>query len=114
MVSELWFAVREVIDAGQMRGLTDPYIEEGSKREWDEKLGGRQSVVTKEVMKELLGKSPDIFDALVTAVEMARRKGFSILAGDPKTNTQPKTPDWLRRRADTARRLTSGAALTSV
>lgn len=112
-VSELWFASREIIDAGQMRGLTDPYIKEGCMREWVEKIGGRQSVVPKDVMKELLGYSPDIFDALVTAIEMARRKGFHILSGNPSTTTRPKTPDWIKQRHESARRFSNDSVLST-
>jgi len=47
-------------------------------REWKEVAGGRIEVETKDETKERMGKSPDLFDQLVTAIEGARRRGFQI------------------------------------
>lgn len=109
-VTELWFAVREIIDAGQFRGMTVPYIEEGSMREWVMKGPNTQSVVPKDVMKQLLGRSPDIFDALVTAVEMARRKGFVIANASPPK--KPGSPGWFLKAQRRALSLSQSTSLT--
>lgn len=83
-VSELWFTVRLIIMGGQFRGLTEEVMNEGCMREW--KLVGKNKtqVETKAEMKLKMARSPDLFDALVAAVEGARRRGFAVtrLSGD--------------------------------
>ena len=51
---------------------------EGYKRMWRMTKGNRIEVESKVEMKERTKQSPDLFDALVTAVEGARRRGFEI------------------------------------
>jgi hypothetical protein len=94
-VSELWFAVHEVIANDHMRGLGEEYIHEGCLREYHEKGGKLLSVVTKTIMKELLGRSPDIFDSLVTAVEMARRRGFAMKGVSDMGRDSERLADYL-------------------
>lgn len=77
-VSELWFSVRLSVEAGQFRGMTEEVMNEGCQREWKLVSGNKTEIETKEDMKLKSGRSPDLFDSLVCAVEMARRRGFSI------------------------------------
>lgn len=77
-VTELWYSVRLIIEAGQFRGMTEDVMAEGCSREWKTVGGNKIEVETKSEMKEKTGKSPDLFDALVCGVEGARQKGFII------------------------------------
>ena len=77
-VSELWFFTRHVIEAGQMRQMSDDLIEEGSSREWGMTKGNKVDVEVKEITKKRMGRSPDIYDAFVCAAEGARRHGFVV------------------------------------
>lgn len=81
MVSELWWATRWVIESGQLRNLPESVAVEGFMKQWDLKSQGtrtKTSVEPKEDTKERLGRSPDLYDAFVVAVEGARRLGFQI------------------------------------
>ncbi len=77
-VTELWYSVRFVIEAEQLRGLTEDVMLEGCSREWKIVAGNKIEAETKEEMKLKMGRSPDLFDTLVTGVEGARRLGFKI------------------------------------
>jgi hypothetical protein len=80
-VSELWYAVRYTIEAGQLRALSEDVMDEGCKREWDWVPKGGMKVIQvepKELMKERTRQSPDQFDQLAILVEGARRRGFQI------------------------------------
>jgi len=77
-VSELWFFSRYAIEAKQVRQFVPELIEEGSAREWDLTAGNLIDVERKIQMKRRLGKSPDIYDAFVVALEGARKEGFEI------------------------------------
>lgn len=77
-VTELWFGVRFAVEADQVRGLTLDVIMDGSPREFYEVKGHKLEVESKEEMKKRTGKSPDLFDWLVTGLEGARRRGFVI------------------------------------
>ena len=77
-VTELWFSVRNVIECDQMRELTEDVMQEGCMREYTELHGGKIDVETKDEMRERIGYSPDLFDALCVGVEGARQTGFRI------------------------------------
>ncbi len=77
-VTELWYSVRLIIEAGQFRSMTEDVMLEGCAREWKTVGANKIEVETKEEMKLKTGRSPDLFDALVVAVEGARQKGFAI------------------------------------
>lgn len=105
-VTELWYSVRYVIEARQMRELPQDVMDEGCRREWKMVKGDKIEIETKEEMKLRVNISPDLFDALATAVEGARRLGFHISTIEA---VQPKTDDdaWkevLRRRAEAIRK----------
>jgi len=99
-VTELWFMARYVIESGQMRGLTEEVLEDGSTREWKMVTGNRIEIEAKIDTKERMGRSPDLMDWWVTVVEGARQKGFQLraLAAPQK----PQNDDWkdtLRKKA---------------
>lgn len=100
-VTELWFSVRLIIEAEQFRGMTEEVMMEGCQREWGLVSGNKIEVETKKDMKLKTGRSPDLFDMLVTGVEGARRLGFkiqSIMVSDSKrANNTWKTE--LRQKA---------------
>jgi hypothetical protein len=111
-VTELWFAIREMILSKQFRGMTGDMIEEGSAREYVEKTQGGfvvQSILPKDKIKEILGFSPDKFDALVCGGELARRLGFRIdFSGTAQPNaTRFKWLDNLAKEAIKARQESS-------
>jgi hypothetical protein len=110
-VTELWFSVRYAIESGQMRELPEAVMDEGSRREWKMVRGDKIEIETKDEMKLRVNVSPDLFDALVTALEGARRMGFHIATLEaPKAKvTDDKWKDALR---DRARRIKQSHELT--
>ncbi len=105
-VTELWYSVRLIVEAGQFRGMTEDVMREGCAREWKIVSGNKIEVETKEEMKQKTGRSPDLFDALVCGCEGARQRGFVI--GDIRNKEATETDDrWkreLRRQAETVRK----------
>lgn len=110
-VTELWWTARLVIESDQMRGLSQDLCKEGCMREWKEVAGGKIEVETKEETKERMGKSPDLFDQLVTAIEGARRRGFQIskLAAD----NPEKSNDYLQKLHEKQQKLLGSRQLTN-
>lgn len=76
-VSELWYSIRYVVEADQMRGLPDNVMDELCMREWSRK-GDIIVLETKDDMKERIRRSPDLGDWLAICVEGARRRGFMV------------------------------------
>jgi hypothetical protein len=77
-VTELWWTARVLIEADQMRGLTEEIANEGCLRSWQLNNSGKIDVEKKEDTKLRLGRSPDLFDSFVAGIEGARRLGFQI------------------------------------
>jgi len=103
-VSELWYSVALTIQSGQFRGMTEDMMAEGSMREWGIVGANKIEVEPKDKMKLKTGRSPDLFDALVSGVEMARRLGFTISMIVAKDATQ-KNDGWKNHYRDRMRRL---------
>jgi hypothetical protein len=104
-VSELWYSVRMIIEAGQFRGMTEDVMLEGCAREWTRVGANKIEVEPKEKMKLKTGRSPDLFDALSIGVEGARRRGFTIAAlVNPRQARNKRGPDWrdelLKKRSE--------------
>lgn len=109
-VSELWYSVRLTIESRQFRGMTEELMQEGTMREWKIVTGNRVEVESKVEMKEKMGRSPDLFDALVAGLEMARRKGFMIAKlGKYRRSTDP---DWKAKLIEKSERLARAGDLT--
>lgn len=109
-VSELWFAMATLIGADQCRGLPSSVMEEFCMRAWDivkdkkVQVEPKSGTDGKPGCKQRMGRSPDLADASVVAVEVALRNGFELGVG---TLTSGKTPRWLEElvaRAETVSR----------
>ena len=80
-------------------------FEEGAYREWVITKGaGKQDVQPKDDLRKMLGRSCDLFDAFVVAVELARRDGFQIGTTDSK-GTKPNGFKWLKTMQEDHRKL---------
>lgn len=103
MVTALWMAARNLIECRQLRGLPTSIFEEGSYREWGEERG-KEDVEPKDELRRRLGRSCDFFDALVVAIELARRDGFQI--GTSQNDVKkPSGFAWLKGMQDNYRKL---------
>jgi hypothetical protein len=111
-VSELWYSSRWVVESSQFRGMTDDVMGEGCQREWMIVGKNKIQVEPKEQMKLKTGRSPDLYDGLVTGIEMARRRGFVIERLRPINAGKKGKEDWKRALEERARRLASSGALT--
>lgn len=105
-VTELWYSVRLAIEAEQMRGLSDEVVQEGCLREWMMVGANKIQVETKKEMKLKSGRSPDLFDCLVTGMEGARQRGFVIsrLGDVQEVERNDRWKQDLRAKAAAARR----------
>lgn len=77
MVSELWYAGKPMLRAGQIRGLTPDIMNEMTKRLYEEESGGKKRirVETKEKMKKRLnGRSCDSADAFFIGLHVCRSR----------------------------------------
>jgi len=110
-VTELWFSVRLVVEAGQFRGMTEDVMLEGCQREWGIVGKNQHKVEGKDDMKVKTGRSPDLFDALVCGIEGARRKGFVIRRMTNKRVSR-ETQAWKRDLQERAKALWHGKELT--
>lgn len=87
-VTELWFSMREWVQHSQVGGLDRDTIIEFCQRLFDDEK--RKIVVERKVdMKGRIGCSPDLADAAVLIIEMARRLGAGEL-----TSAISKDSDW--------------------
>lgn len=93
-VTELWFTWRLVVESDQFRGLPEEIMLEGQMRAWSQTGTNKVDVEPKADTKERLGRSPDLADMLVSAIEGARRKGFRIEKLAHPTARKKET-DWL-------------------
>jgi hypothetical protein len=114
MVTALWYSSRLIIENGQLRQLSRDCAMEGSFREWGLKAGKRIFVEPKEQTKKRMGRSPDLWDSLVTAIEMARRRGFMIAAGAGSGFQRQKVPTWMLDRQKMIRETASKKSLVSI
>lgn len=102
-VTELWFAWRYVIEAGQFRALPEDVAKDGYLRLWFLAAGNKMAIEPKAStsgpnkrvgMKERIGRSPDHGDTLVAGIEGARRLGFVIGAGETRNS---RGSGWLKQ-----------------
>jgi hypothetical protein len=103
-VSEMWYSIRYMIEAEQLRGLTEDVMAEGCARIWDMAAGNKIYVEAKsdpkqkEDLKRRLGKSPDLFDTLVIGGEGARQRGFKIKRLGVETTHGRRSKNWLDQK----------------
>lgn len=101
-VSQLWFQVRHAVEAGQVRGFTEDVIMEFSSREWMRVGANKIEVEPKQAVKEKIGRSPDLADAVACGFFGASQRGFRIARLKPDKPRNPNKPDWrdsLRKKA---------------
>jgi hypothetical protein len=112
MVTALWYSSRLLIESKQLRKLPREVAEEGAMREWGIARTGLIDVEPKHKTKERMGRSPDLWDSFVVALEMARRNGFEIAGGHGVGIVKRQTPKWLTRMSDKRRSVESQHSLT--
>lgn len=113
MVTALWYASRLVIEGKQMRGLSREAAEEASSREWGVNKDGKVDVEPKEKTKERMGRSPDLWDSLVVAIEIARKLGFSIASGAKVGIKRRETPVWLKKKRENYQKMMESHSLVA-
>lgn len=94
-VSEAWYVVRMAIESRQLKNLPEETMEEGCLRKFKMVKGNKIEIEAKREMKERIGRSPDLFDSLAIAVEIARRKGFQITKMALDNPKKKPKPSWL-------------------
>ncbi len=67
-ITEMWFSLRLIIEAGQFRGMREDVMMEACSREWKMTTGNKIEVETKAEMKEKVGRSPDLVDAVCCGI----------------------------------------------
>jgi hypothetical protein len=75
-VSELWFMVRNFLEAGQLKGLDVPVIKDFCTRQYEHVLK-RVKLEPKADMKKRVGNSPDKGDAVAVLIDTVRRLGVT-------------------------------------
>jgi hypothetical protein len=111
-VTELWYTVRYVIEADQMRGLPEDVMYEGCIREWKMVAGNKIEIETKDETRERMGRSPDLYDWLVTACEGARQRGFSVQRLGTDVHVEGRSASALAELADKWHRTEQSKRLT--
>lgn len=86
-VTELWFAVREFVEAGMIRGLDQATAVQLVSRTYEDKgIGGNRKLSIQK--KDEMLHSPDEADALACGLELCRRKGvYPKISGTAKTKS---------------------------
>jgi len=74
-VTQLWFDVRDLMDSGQLRGLTRQQAIQFCSREYEIVAGHRYRLNDKAKCKKRLGRSPDQADAVAVLCSVARQMG---------------------------------------
>ena len=110
-VSELWFAGKELLRAGQLSGLDASTIREMVSRKYDTVKGGGKLLLRAERkidMKDRVGFSPDLADAAFILMDLCRsRLGFSSTerpAGRAANNRHQSSLKRALKRLDVAGR----------
>ena len=75
-VTELWFGAKELLQNGQLRGITPDLAQEMTARNYETKKSGSMKVLveSKREMKSRTGKSPDIADAAFVMLDTVRER----------------------------------------
>lgn len=100
MNAELWFAVRNVVESEQMRGLPEEVAREFTMREYMPTRTGKVELESKDDTRERMGSSPDLADAFSFGVEGARQRGFIVgHAGFKVIEANKDNEDWFDTEA---------------
>lgn len=100
-VTELWYVCRELLVAGQLRGLGEQAVKEFCSRTY-EFVSRRYSVEPKREMKVRLGYSPDYADGVVVLGEVARRNGLTVSAQRAGQRSLTGSAAWESAQRDVA------------
>jgi len=112
-VTEAWFSVAYVVQAGQMRQLTEEIVREMSARKYSPAFGDRIEIESKDDLKERTGKSPNRGDSIAIAVEGARQRGFKIgKLGNHAVEDPQATFAWLKEKVKNHNTLIQSKQLT--
>lgn len=112
-VTELWFNVRHVVQAGQFRGMTDGVMQEFCSREWTLVGANKTEIEPKAKMKAKIGRSPDLADAVAVGIWGAIQKGFVIRRFHGSKQGRPDHR-WKREMKDKARNFWQAGQLTAL
>jgi hypothetical protein len=77
-ITALWYSVRMAVESGQVRGFTEDVISEFASREWIIVGNNKIEVEPKAKVKEKVGRSCDLADAVAIGFWGARKRGFVI------------------------------------
>ena len=113
MVTALWYASRLVIEGKQLRKLSREAAEEAASREWGINKDGKIDVEPKEKTKDRMGRSPDLWDSFVVAIEIARKNGFSIASGSKIGVKLRQTPDFLVKKQQNYQKMLNSHTLAA-
>ena len=109
-ITEMWYSVRLVVEAGQWRGMTEGPLAEFCQREWGMVGKNRIQVEPKHEMKKKCGRSPDEADAVAIGLAGAMKKGFVI--EKLKSAIQARRDDrWKRELREKSQNLWRSGAL---
>ena len=89
-VTEIWFAGKELVRCGQLRGVDAELAKEMTARQYETIKGGeglRMRVESKPDFRKRTGYSPDNADAAFLLVDLARNR-HGLIALDIPQNTQ--------------------------
>jgi hypothetical protein len=93
MASELWYVGKELIRAGQIRGLVPDVVAEMTARTYSEQ-GGKVEIESKSDMKKRTKRSPDLSDSTFLALFSARRLGLSSTESAAKVVRSNRPDGW--------------------
>jgi len=110
-ITELWYAVRLMVESGQMRGLTEEALFEFCVREWKIVGANKIELESKADMKIKTGRSPDLADSIAIGIFGARQMGFVISKLGGNLESGNAQPDWHRRLKKMASSLKSRGRL---
>lgn len=94
-VTELWFSMRRWVIEERIGGMDIETLQEFCARMFDDSKR-RISVEPKTMMKQRSGKSPDLADAAVVMLDLARKTGMM----EPRSTRADETWERLVRQAD--------------
>jgi hypothetical protein len=90
-VSEIWFAGKELIRCGQLKGIDQELAREMTARQYETIKGGeglRMKVESKPDFKKRTGYSPDGADAAFLLIDLARNR-HGLIALEPLKDAEP-------------------------
>jgi hypothetical protein len=79
-VTQLWYQCREMLLAGQLRGLDAPSVQQFCKRMYDYR-GKKIVLEKKDECRARIGRSPDDADCVAVMCHVARQRGVVVQGG---------------------------------